>query len=175
MRGGDHFRGHLAAEVTRAIFDRAGRDFESIGLGVVFPRLGDKFLPGLRQSISSEVLASAVRILGLAQQFEGSTRTPVDEMPAPLRDYLQAVAERYSASAEELIAGVEDLLRSAEVINNRFQLATGSAGAPFAIRLIESGTTVLRCGNCARVHTNPVRGGLHESHVPFDPAGSHRR
>ena len=179
MPGADQFRRYLAAEIARAVFDRAGRDFEAIGLGVVFPRSGDRVLPGLRRSVSSEVLTSAVRILGLAQQFEDSTRTPADGMPAPLRDYLQAVADRHSASAEELITDVADLLRSAGVVNNQFQLATGSAGAPFAIRLIEGGTTVLRCRNCARVHINPSAGvctnsTCHSTRLtPIDNNGGH--
>ena len=158
MRGANRFRRHLAAEVAGAIFDRAGRDFEAIGLGVVFPRVGDEVLSGLPPCVSDEVLSSTVRILGLAQQFEDSSRTPADGMPAPLRSYLHAVADRRSASAEGLIADVENLLRSTGVVNDRFQLATGSAGAPFAIRLFERGTPLLRCGNCARVHINPSAG-----------------
>ena len=179
MPGADQFRRHLAAEVAHAVFDRAGRDFEAIGLGVVFPRVGDEVLPGLPQSVSVEVLASAVRILGLAQQFEDSTRTPADGMPAPLRGYLQAVADRRSVSAEDLIADVAKLLRSAGVVNDRFQLATGSAGAPFGIRLTRRGTSVLRCGSCARVHINPSAGictnpTCHSTRLaPVDGDGGH--
>ena len=156
--GSDQYRKHLATEIAQAIFDRAGRDFEAIGLGVVFPRVEDANLSGLSQSISSEVLASAVRILGLAQQFEGSSRAPADDMPSPLRRYLEAVATKHAASAEDLIAEVEDLLRSTGVINDRFQLAIGRAGAPFGIRLNESETSVLRCEICARIHVNSSAG-----------------
>ena len=156
--GAERFRRHLAAEVAGAVFDRAGRDFEAIGLGVVFPRTGDAALPGLERSVSDEVLASAVRILGLAQQFADSPRTPADGMPARLKGYLQKVAAQHSASADDLAADVENALRSAGVVNERFQLATGGAGAPFAIRLRDGGTPVLRCGNCARVHINPSAG-----------------
>ena len=158
MFGANQFRRHLAAEVAGAIFDRAGRDFEAIGLGVVFPRVGEGVLSGFPPCVSDEVLSSAVRILGLFQQFEDSSRPPVDGMPSPLRRYLHAVADRHSASAEDLIADVTNLLRSAGIVNDRFQLATGSAGAPFAIRLFERGTSLLRCENCARVHINPSAG-----------------
>ena len=177
--GADRFRRYLAAEIARAVFDRAGRDFEAIGLGVVFPRVGDEVLPGLPPTVSDEVLASAIRILGLAQQFEDSTRTPAEEMPAPLRGYLQKVADRHSASAEDLIADVTNLLRSAGVVNERFQLATGSAGAPLGIRLSRRGTSVLRCGNCARVHVNPSAGictnpTCHSTRLaPVDGDGGH--
>ena len=177
--GGDQYRKHLAMEIAQAIFDRAGRDFEAIGLGVVFPRVEDADLPGLSQSISSEVLASAVRILGLAQQFEGSLRTPADNMPSPLRRYLEAVASKHAASAKDLIAEVVDLLRSTGVINDQFQLAIGRAGAPFGIRLKGSETSVLRCEMCARVHVNASAGVCTNPTcnstrlAPIDSAGSH--
>ena len=156
--GAERYRRHLSVEIAGAVFDRAGRDLEAIGLGVVFPRTGNTRLAGLERSLSEEVLASAVRILGLAQQFEDSPRTPADGMPARLRGYLQKVAERHSSSVDNLVTDVENALRSAGAVNERFQLATGAAGAPFAIRLRDHGTPVLRCGNCARVHINPSAG-----------------
>lgn len=158
MPGVERFRRYLAAEVARAIFDRAGRDFEAIGLGVVIPRVGNTVLAGLTQRISGEVLASAVRILGLAQQFEDSFRTPADGVPAPLRGYLGAVAEEHSVPVDQLIDEVTQALRSSEIINDRFQLVTGSAGAPLAIRVNEGGLSILRCTNCARIHINPSAG-----------------
>ena len=156
--GVEQYRRHLATEIAQAIFDRAGRDFEAIGLGVVFPRLEDAHLSSLSPSNSSELVTSAVRILGLAQQFEGSARTPTDNMPSALRRYLQAVASKHAVSAEDLIAEVEDLLRSSGVINERFQLAVGRAGAPLGLRLRDSEIPVLRCELCARVHVNASAG-----------------
>lgn len=156
--GADQYRRHLATEIAQAIFDRAGRDFEAIGLGVVFPTVEDASLSGLTQADAREVLASAVRILGLAQQFEGSSRAPADNMPSPLRRYLEAVADKNAASAEDLISEVEDCLRSAGIINDRFQLAVGRAGAPFGIRLKASDMSALRCEMCARVHVNASAG-----------------
>ena len=156
--GAERFRRYLAVEVARAIFDRAGRDFEAIGLGVVFPRIQDAILQGLGRTVVEEVLASAVRILGLAQQFEDSSLMPADGMPARLRTYLHRVADRHSVPAGGLEAEVANALRSAGVVNERFQLATSAAGAPFALRLRDGGTPLLRCGNCARVHINPSAG-----------------
>ena len=155
--GAERFRRHLAAEVAAAIFDRAGRDFEAIGLGVVVPRTGEAVLPGLERQVSDEVLAGAVRILGLIHQFEDSPRPPAEGMPARLRSYLQKVAEQHPAAAG-LPESVDDALRTAGVVNDRFQLATGAAGAPFAVRLRDGGTPLLRCRNCARVHINPSGG-----------------
>ncbi len=152
--GRDRFRRHLAMEVAQAIFDRAGRDLEAIGLGTVVPTVQDLTLSGLSPTVASEVLASAIRILGLAQQFEDSRRTPADNLPAPLRRYLEAVAVEHSVSSEELASEVEARLRSAGVINDLFQLATSAAGAPLGIRLVDSETTILRCEICARVHVN---------------------
>ena len=145
---------YLAVETAQAIFDRAGRDLESIGLGVVLPRVRGSVLPGLSAGVSNEVLASSVRILGLAQQFEGSKRQGADSMPRPLRRYLTAVAERHGGAGGDLAREVEEGLRSAGVIHYGFQLATSGAGAPLDIRLVDSTATLLRCESCSRVHVN---------------------
>ena len=177
--GADQYRRHLATEIAQAIFDRAGRDFEAIGLGAVVPRVEDASLAGLSRPLASEVLGAAVRILGLAQQFEGSSRSPADDMPSPLRRYLETVANKHATSAQELTVEVEDLLRSSGIINDRFQLAICRAGAPFGIRLKESQTAVLRCELCARVHVNASAGvctnpTCHSSRLaPMDVAIGH--
>ena len=158
VRGEEHFRSYLAAEVAQAIFDRAGRDLESIGLGVVVPSVGSARLAGLSKSVSGEVLASAVRILGLSQQFEHSPRRPSHTMPRVLRRYLASVAGRHAVATEDLIASCEETLRDAGVINGQFQLATSRGGAPLSLRLVDAAAPVLRCEGCARVHVNGTGG-----------------
>lgn len=155
--GTELYRRNLAAEVARAIFDRAGRDFEAIRLGVVFPKVGNK-ASSLETTLYEQVLASSVRILGLAQQFEDSERIPTDVMPSSLKNYLRAVAIKHSLSFESFCEEVEDTLRSNGVVNDRFQLATSSAGAPLAIRLSQGETKTFRCEDCARIHLNPSAG-----------------
>ena len=147
-------RKHLAAEIAQAIFDRASRDLEAIGLGVVLPRVENIGLAGLSVVVAKEVLSSAVRILGLAQQFEDSKRRPSDGMPRPLRLYLEAVADRHAVSRTDLRDEVEHVLGSNGIINDRFQLATGRAGARLSIRFIEADVQILRCESCSRLHAN---------------------
>ena len=168
--GEEHFRQRLAAEVAGAIFDRAGRDLEAIGLGVVVPRIDGNVVPGLHRDVSDEILASAVRILGLKMQYEYSSRPPTGTMPKPLRTYLETVAKGLSANPAELLGCVESAMRSWGLVNDQFQLATGSAGAPFGIRLHDRGASVLRCTHCARIHLNASAGvctnpTCHSSHL----------
>ena len=124
--GEERFRRYLAAEVAQAIFDRAGRDLESIGLGVVVPNVGNAKLDGLTEPVTREVLASAVRILGLSQQFEDAPRRPSDTMPRALRRYLESIADRHAASTEELIASCDETLRNAGVINGAAPACDGA-------------------------------------------------
>lgn len=154
VQGQEWIRKYLAAEIAQAIFDRAGRDLEGIGLGVVLPRAENISLSGLSAVVAKGVLTSAVRILGIAQQFEGSKRRPSDGMPRPLRLYLDAVADRHAVSRTDLRDEVEHVLESNGIINDRFQLATGRAGARLSIRFIEADIQMLRCESCSRVHAN---------------------
>lgn len=150
----DRFRKWLAVEVAQAIFDRAGRDLESIGLGIIIPQVQNLNLGGIANSIATEVLASSVRILGLAQQFEDSLHWPAGEMPSALRKYLTAIAIKHGASPERISTELEHALKDSNIINDRFQLATGRAGTPLGIRLVTDASLVLRCKSCTRVHIN---------------------
>ena len=136
VEGRERIRKHLTVEIAQAVFDRAGRDLEAIGLGIVLPQVNTSALLGLTGAVSREVLSSAVRILGLAQQFEGSRRLPADVMPRQLRLYLKAIADRHVVSFRELAEELEHIFSSNGVINDRFQLATGRLGAPLSIRII---------------------------------------
>lgn len=158
LRGSERYREFLATEVARAVFDRAGRDFEAIGLGLAFPKVRGAMISGLTSTMSKEVLASSVRILGLIQQFEGSDKPPPDTMPRALRCYLHAVAERHTISANDLVENAEHVLRSSGVVNDRFQLAISKLGAPFAFRFSRGDEEIHRCTHCARIHIHSSAG-----------------
>ena len=158
MREMSYFDKYLAVEITESIFNRAGRDLESIGLGIVVPKVQETRLLGLSDSISNEVLIGAVRILGLARQFEHSKYLPSVKMHNQLRKYLEAVARKYAISADDLKVELESLLRNNEIVNDQFQLVTSRVGAPFSIHLTEKETPIFRCTLCARVHINKAAG-----------------
>lgn len=139
---------HLTLLTSEAIFDRAGRDIESIGLAYVQP--GECSVAGFPLDIdaSKQVLSSVVRILGTGRRYRNSFRYPQDSPPKAVEEYLSAVATG-QCDEEALQASVSAAL-------------TDGIAASWILDTSRS-TSVLRlvvpneqrqwiCPNCARSH-----------------------
>lgn len=159
-RGQEWFRRSLSAELAAAVFDQAGRDLESIGLGTVLPSCTTRRVTSLPSETAREVLAAAVRILGIARRYEGAAVRwqPSGDPPRALRKYLEAIAYTFALDTEGLEREVSHQLQEDGVVNDLYQLVTYRAGAPLAIRLRDDATPRLRCQDCARIHINPSGG-----------------
>ena len=81
-------------KVSQAVFDRAGRDIESIGLGVIEPSQVSVAGWPLDAETSTEVLRSVTRILGTSKRFAGG---PIHyrsaNVPTAVAAYLKKVAK----------------------------------------------------------------------------------
>jgi len=148
-------RERLTVRVSEGAFDRAGRDLESIGLGIVEPSSADTTSWPLDREIAHEVVRSVTRILGTSSRYDGSYyRHQVDNPPRNVRDYLTAVAAGRCDEAE-LINRVSTLFNG--------HVAPGWILATSPIRStlrVVSPATASRwvCLNCARVHLHPSAG-----------------
>jgi DEAD/DEAH box helicase domain-containing protein len=117
----------LATNLAEAVFDRAGRDAESIGLGYV-----DAFTPistwPLSTETSHEALRSVLRILGIGRRFPGGSQwsDSAGRMPRAVRDYLTAVAGRHVVNPQEIISAAETTI-AREGVAPSWTLATTSA------------------------------------------------
>jgi DEAD/DEAH box helicase domain-containing protein len=95
-----------------AVFDRAGRDFESIGMGYLQAKVMPKYPTSLTQEQASEVISSSLRILGLMHLWPGA-RWAVEssECPSRLKNYLAVVANRLGTiSPDELVKWVTEVM-----------------------------------------------------------------
>ncbi len=156
QRGSDQRRQILAVHIATALFDRAGRDFESIGLGWL--DMGRPELSRLQLSAerAREAMLSSVRILGLSGCYPGASSYPVQStMPGALKAYLRALAAAQRLEPADLERELENALRASGVLGAHWQLPTGSVDAPLFLALA-SGPKLWRCRRCARIH-------LHES------------
>jgi len=160
-----HFRQLLAGWVAGAIFDRAGRDIESIGLGSLAPATSGRSLAGLPSGSSSEITRSAIRILGIKGRYypnperERRGWQPGRNMPMALRGYLDAVAERHSADPDRLYRELEEYLRTESLIRGGgWDLNLATAAAPIRLQLARPSDRVFRCRRCSTVHLNPSAG-----------------
>jgi DEAD/DEAH box helicase domain-containing protein len=153
VAGEESRRQRLERHVAEALFDRGGRDFESIGLGWLAPR---QRIPGalpLPSDAAVQALLSSIRILGMSGRYDGA-RYRSDGRPQALRRYLDAVASRHGLDAgKELSEDLEDLLRSS-LIAPEWQLSLGE----LRIELAPAGADAWRCRRCSALHLHPSAG-----------------
>lgn len=154
----DAMRHHLAPYLADALFDRGGRDAESIGLAIVRPRTIALGMIPLAERTAGEVVLSSIRILGLAGRYPSANRYPdASDAPLALRKYLQRVGELHGCSAGDLQDGVLEALTRANIWDaGDLQLDRLSVGLDVA--LVNPGASMWRCRDCSRVHLHPSAG-----------------
>jgi len=153
----EYFTQRMAATVCEAVFDRARRDIESVGLAYVDVVGKVSPGPGLGASASREVLRSAIRLLGRNYRYDSSDNQSVN-CPGALRKYLAAVAQRSGCDASEMETWTETSLRGLGLFKNsgEWVLATGRKG--LALQFVEAGPVAWQCTQCRFLHLQPSAG-----------------
>ena len=146
----------IGRHVGDAVFDRAGRDAESIGLGVVRPRVSRNALDIERDHWVS-LCSSAVRILGLARRY-GGLRGPNANCPQVLAGYLQRVSSQLGIDSGRLEEEVKRALVDAGAVDDWWLLQLDKVDTGLALELSEEGQNAYRCRRCARIHHDDPRG-----------------
>jgi DEAD/DEAH box helicase domain-containing protein len=151
--GRDRVRQSLAQHVASAIFDRAGRDLESIGIAYVAPqgKLGGSV--GLADEDAHAILSNVIRILGQARYYQGGGRNAGgDGPPAPLRRYFEKIAPKLDLHPAELRDKIFEALRDKQIIQDNWVIKTGVVvGLPLELT---SSDRLRSCDKCGRVHMN---------------------
>ena len=148
-------RERLTVRVAEGAFDRAGRDLESIGLGIVEPGPVDTASWPIDHHTAREVVRSVTRILGTMGRYDGSSyRYPSDSLPRNIKTFLISVATG-RCDEEELIAHVSALFLSS--IAPGWILVTNPVRSPLRIVGPTSSSRWV-CSNCARVHLHRSAG-----------------
>lgn len=145
------YRAGLAKSIAEAVFDRAGRDAESIGLAWIDAECSTTDWP-LTDDISRQVLASVLRILGIAHRFpEGSEWVKdQDKMPTEVLDYLTGVAKRHGIDEDDLASRVTSTVTAPDIAPG-WVLATTTVNTSLEIVAATSARRWV-CDTCARVH-----------------------
>ena len=151
----------LVLHFCKNIFDTAQRDIESIGLAyldVDSESIGEAYIDlGIEKDIWSQILRSAVRILGLSKRYPGAGwYTASSAAPSKLKKYLGAVAKKQGCDQDELISKVSDALSVRAVIID-WNLNTDIASSPLLF-VQPPGDTVWECSKCSGIHLHPSAG-----------------
>ena len=155
--GREQRRGRLAADIADSLFDRAARDFESLGLGYVVPHRQPNLylLRPLEESVAAQLVASSLRILGLLHSYGRPPYGDRPSWPSPLRTYVEAVAEKHGVHADALRDSLHRVLRDASAVDNQFVLRLEG----LAIVKPPSGhRQVWVCQDCTRRHLHASAG-----------------
>ncbi|GAA2961047.1 DEAD/DEAH box helicase [Glutamicibacter bergerei] len=153
----DYFRKLLDGELATQIFDAGRRDVESTHLAwfpVAIPEGNSGPLP---QGSGAEVLASCVRILGLAKRYQGhwTGDNPVTNAPTAIKGYLNKVAAKHSTDMVLVEAWVYSVLRDSGIAMGWvLQLNGGISKIRFAL----AGSEVWSCSKCAFQHLHGSAG-----------------
>lgn len=162
-QGNQSCRRYLAEAIGDAVFDRAGRDSESIGLGRVEPTRTRGAVTLMGDEVWREVIASAVRILGLQGRYGRQNRGkyPVNPatMPATLKRYLEAVADSRGLDPARLFETVRIELADSGLLAERlWWLDIDRADTPLGFRLLPEEAEFFQCPHCSRLHSHPSAG-----------------
>jgi DEAD/DEAH box helicase domain-containing protein len=149
----DRQRESLATELASSIFDRAGRDVESIGLGWVDASIALTSWP-IPLETASEVVRSVIRILGTSRRYVGGNSS--SGVPEAVRKYLEAVADSHGIQSSDLLEVAEGSLDQTGVAPD-WVLSTVSADSKLVL-VVSSSDDRWTCPRCSRVHLHRAAG-----------------
>lgn len=152
--GRERLRRQLAEKIASALFDRAGRDLESLGAASVGPAGVFGAALGMSDAEAEGLLANTVRILGQAKCFDDSGKKTTGDAPPPLKRYLEKVAPSLGAEPGPLREQIFELLKREGVIGEDWFIRTNNATTlNLAIRPARP-EQFKTCAVCARGHVN---------------------
>ncbi|WP_344119733.1 helicase-related protein [Kocuria aegyptia] len=150
-------RARLTAKaVSEAVFDRASRDLESTRLGVVRARALAPADWGVPPKVAGDVVASVIRLLGIAKRFEGGYVAMSNTPPKVVKSYLSRVAMKYGLAKDALVPCIGEFLRENGIADESWTLKTQTGQDGLELRL--PGATVWVCENCGTSHLHPSAG-----------------
>ena len=143
----------LRGELAQAVFGRAGRDRESMGVAYFGVR-GHGRGP-LKDDAGAECLASVIRILGLTQRWIGGDRNPSHLAPRAVKGYLKSVSDLHGVELADLDDWVVRALTGAGVVKEwLLDLTSLTAG----LLALDTTDTEFICDVCATSHAHRSAG-----------------
>jgi DEAD/DEAH box helicase domain-containing protein len=149
------WRANFAFAASQALFDRVGRDLES--LGIAYLKASDDAVGPLPtdKETCNEILWNSIKILGFAKRYDESkvfddkaANTP----PAILRSYWKQVSEALNIDADEIAEFVERSLLRQKINfgNGAFTISMSFLHSKLVIA--KPGAKRFRCDNCNSLH-----------------------
>ena len=120
--GQEHYTTLLSRYIAAALFDRAGRDIESMGIGHIGVIGNHEGMLGLPDGTSDDFLANIIRILGQAKLFEGSDKWRTSlSIPRQVKIYIEKIATQSGCNRAVLEDRTESRLKTRALLVCRSQ------------------------------------------------------
>ncbi len=155
QEGRDYQRTQLGAYIAHALFDRGGRDYESLGLGWITPHAPDTLALPFSPTISTEILDSAIRIIGFAGRYPGSRFLGSGSMPAALRAFAVEVGQQNGLADGQLATDIETALKQSKVITDEWVLRPTELSI---IQVSDAEPSAWICNTCTTIHLHASAG-----------------
>jgi DEAD/DEAH box helicase domain-containing protein len=140
----------FSIQVAKSIFDRAGRDMESMGIASIDVEGPHGASLGVEETVARDVLSNIVRILGHARFFVGEKSRSATSVPTKVRQYIEKVAPHIGLGAQQLSADVSLHLQSRGVVNSNWLLQVGNHATLRLLVTLRGDRPLLRCNHCSR-------------------------
>ena len=144
------YMSEFSKNVAFSLFDRAGRDLESMGVATieVEGKHGDKL--GMDHSLAGGILANIVRILGHARYMVGEKTRGSTKVPIVANRYIEQVASLVNRAVPDLTGSIEECLQDLGVINSNWLLNI-DRHTILKLTVVPAGSRKLyRCDGCSR-------------------------
>lgn len=137
-------------QVAYSLFDRAGRDMESMGVASIEVEGPHAGRLGMEEERANGILANIVRILGHARNMVGEKSRTATSVPAKVRTYIERVAESIGRDAVEFTTEIYAYLMDRGIINANWLLQVDNH-TTLKLRIAPRGDRPLyRCDSCSR-------------------------
>jgi len=146
----DELRRYLSGYLAGALFDRGGRDLESMGVAYIAPGGNHSSSLGMPAEIAHSYTSNVVRILGQKKFYEGSDRKySSSNIPGALKRYIEKVAEKLRVNPNQLVEKTMDTLKEQGVINDQWILKTSNNAGLKLNLYISSSSSLKKCKSCS--------------------------
>ena len=150
------FTSSLNVNLAEALFDRGGRDIESVGLAWIEPRSPDLAGAPTDPQTAIEILRSCIRLLGVGRHYAGAEyATPATRPRRIITSYLERVARHCGIEADALTLWVTRVLALSPVATE-WLLQIQAADAPFV--MVRGAGDAWRCPSCNYWHLHASAG-----------------
>jgi DEAD/DEAH box helicase domain-containing protein len=145
------YRKALSSYIAEAIFDRGGRDLESIGVASLIPTVNLGGALGLDNAQAKSLVANVVRILGQSKLYEGSNKNRTSTTPPlVIANHIERLSGKIGRDKDVLLEKLGVVLREQSLINDVWMLKTSNmAGLSLALEKIPS-DGLSRCKSCSK-------------------------